>query len=1570
MNFLSPARSVSRSHPGNFAGAIFPDGARASLLACLIFALGALRLQAQTAQRVYEFNGAYAETNGGPAMVPNGGTLGATGYAFAISQGPAVSNALANAGEYSIETVFRIDAVSGYRSLLNFNNLSADNAVYCRDGGVLFYNYSSGATSTSDLVAGQTHRLVVTRNATTKVTTAYVDGVQKAQVTDVNDYYVASATNGIVHFFRDNGSEHPSGFVDQIRIYHSVLTPAQVSALGGATNSWQAVVNAGNPAAIYFTPVAGASPVAVNVGSFAPGSARSFEFVFNAAGAGPSKTLLGSQSASSGAQYLKLNQFNNTGRFGLTTAGVADYVFANSPTLSNQRVHAVFTSNGTVTTLYLNGVAQSGVVNEGLKISGRNGLGAVERTTQLAFEDNLDGTITGFASYARALTQAEVTARYNAIAGIVPNATPVVAVTAPASVSTPEGSAPTKTGIFSDADGNATVTLTASAGTVTPNAANGIWSWTGPVADGPVSSTITITATDAANAVATATFTSTITNVAPIVTISAPATANEDAAVSFSFTAADPSTADQSAGFAWSINYGDGSAAQNIAAGTASPLARTYTYANPGTYTVTATATDKNAGVSTTATRSITINAVNALPEINLKGGGNSIPDGDLVPSTAKLTRFGSVATSLVRTFTIENIGSGPLTVSAITVSGENASEFAVSGAPSSVAAGANATFTVTYTPTAGVPTSRATITVNSNDANEAAYDFVVEGEKTYPALDTAWTIRSGAAAGNWASITYGGGQFVAVDAWTNHVAATSPDGKTWTIRNPSVLNRWTSVTYGLGRFVAVSQTGTQRVMTSTDGVTWTGRNAAENQGWLSVTYGNGLFVAVANSGPNNVMTSPDGITWTARSTNEAGILTGVTYGNGLFVAVGISGANRFWSSPDGITWTPRSTSQNNWYSVAYGKGMFVAVADYGSVATSADGITWTLGTAPQSNLWRSVAYGAGQFVAVALDGNNRVMTSPDGVTWTLGTSPEANQWIGVAYGEGSFVAMSYQGTNRVMTLSEPVPPEINLRANAMSILDGDVTPSSADHTHFGAVAASLARTFTIENTGGGPLTIGSITVSGENASEFVVSGAPSSVAVGASATFTVTYTPTAGVGTSRATITVNSNDSDEAAYDFVIEGEKSYPASGTQWTSRAATGATVWRRVTYGNGLFVAVGDTAGPWIMTSPDGATWTARTPPTGDNWSAVTWGNGRFVAVAYNSANIATSPDGITWTLRTAPSASGWGAITCGNGVYVAVAFTGTQRVMRSVDGVTWTAHTPSEPKAWLDVAYGNGLFVAIANSGTGNDAMTSPDGITWTARGGGGSSITYGNGRFVTVQASSAQTRTSPDGIAWTSTFTAESNLWTTVTYGNGLFVAVSSTGTNRVMTSPDGATWTARAAAQANTWFGVAYGQGKFVAVSGNGTNRVMTSSPDLAAVVADWATSQGLSGPAALPGATPFGDGVPNLLKYAFNMPLDGPRANPLVAPPAPGANGLPVFTPQLSGPTPTLRAQFLRRKNSGLNYVPQRSASLTDPFTPMLAPQIVTPIDTEWELVTVDEPLGLPVPPTFFTRVHVALP
>ena len=238
-----------------------------------------------------------------------------------------------------------------------------------------------------------------------------------------------------------------------------------------------------------------------------------------------------------------------------------------------------------------------------------------------------------------------------------------------------------------------------------------------------------------------------------------------------------------------------------------------------------------------------------------------------------------------------------------------------------------------------------------------------------------------------------------------------------WVARAALEQGYWHSITYGGGQFVAVAFSGARRIMTSADGIVWTTRVAPEQNYWWSVTYGDGLFVAVAITGTNRIMTSPDGVNWTTQAAPEQNSWHSVTYGNGLFVAVAESGENRVMTSPDGVNWTPQAApGESLWQSVTYGHGKFVAVANAGTsrVMTSLDGATWTIQTTPGQNQWLSVAYGGGNFVAVGNYGDtNKSMTSTDGIMWSPKPAPELGA---VAYGNGSFVAVS--GSGVIMTSS------------------------------------------------------------------------------------------------------------------------------------------------------------------------------------------------------------------------------------------------------------------------------------------------------------------------------------------------------------------------------------------------------------------------------------------------------------------------------------------------------------------------------------------------------------------------
>lgn len=147
-----------------------------------------------------------------------------------------------------------------------------------------------------------------------------------------------------------------------------------------------------------------------------------------------------------------------------------------------------------------------------------------------------------------------------------------------------------------------------------------------------------------------------------------------------------------------------------------------------------------------------------------------------------------------------------------------------------------------------------------------------------------------------------------------------------------------------------------------------------------------------------------------------------------------------------------------------------------------------------------------------------------------------------------------------------------------------------------------------------------------------------------------------------------------------------------------------------------------------------------------------------------------------------------------------------------------------------------------------------------------------------------------------------------------------------------------------------------------------VTTSASSAQVYSEAMTAAGLTGNDALPDAMPFSDGVPNLLKYAFNMNLAGPDASTMSAG---GTSGLPRAGLDTSGETTVWRVEFIRRKGSGLVYVPQKSTTLdSGDFQPMSGTTSVTTINDEWERVIVEEPCDPATTPRCFSRVRVDLP
>jgi hypothetical protein len=137
-----------------------------------------------------------------------------------------------------------------------------------------------------------------------------------------------------------------------------------------------------------------------------------------------------------------------------------------------------------------------------------------------------------------------------------------------------------------------------------------------------------------------------------------------------------------------------------------------------------------------------------------------------------------------------------------------------------------------------------------------------------------------------------------------------------------------------------------------------------------------------------------------------------------------------------------------------------------------------------------------------------------------------------------------------------------------------------------------------------------------------------------------------------------------------------------------------------------------------------------------------------------------------------------------------------------------------------------------------------------------------------------------------------------------------------------------------------------------------------------DHVSAVGLSGEAAAPAAIPFGDGVPNLLKFAFNLNLAGPDNHTLTAG---GNSGLPTGRiVEVNGQT-YWRVEYVRRLDGGLTYTPEQSMSIdAHTFAALTGVQSVSEIHDapQWERVVIDQPCDPAVATGYFCRVRVALP
>lgn len=158
---------------------------------------------------------------------------------------------------------------------------------------------------------------------------------------------------------------------------------------------------------------------------------------------------------------------------------------------------------------------------------------------------------------------------------------------------------------------------------------------------------------------------------------------------------------------------------------------------------------------------------------------------------------------------------------------------------------------------------------------------------------------------------------------------------------------------------------------------------------------------------------------WKVSSVGRSAEWMDIAYGAGVFVAVA-NGTNQAARSSDGINWTlfsiPGGGSYNTWSNIIYAGGKFVATAGGGS-AYSTDGINWTAGTSSSIYDDSGLVYDGSQYISAsnAYSGTREFSKSSNGISWTK-SSVSADDSSGLhsfVYFDGLFFIATYFGGTR-----------------------------------------------------------------------------------------------------------------------------------------------------------------------------------------------------------------------------------------------------------------------------------------------------------------------------------------------------------------------------------------------------------------------------------------------------------------------------------------------------------------------------------------------------------------------------
>jgi hypothetical protein len=561
------------------------------------------------------------------------------------------------------------------------------------------------------------------------------------------------------------------------------------------------------------------------------------------------------------------------------------------------------------------------------------------------------------------------------------------------------------------------------------------------------------------------------------------------------------------------------------------------------------------AGGSRSASLTVTDDAVTSPQTVSLSGTG-TVPAPVVTLNPTSLTYSGQQVntTSSVQTVTLSNSGTAALSISSISITGTNASDFAQTNncplSPNTLPVNGSCTISATFTPTAtGSRSASISITDNAADSPESV---TLSGTGTAAAVSLSPT-----------SLTFGN-QLLNTTSTAQPVTLTNSGTAPLTITSVSITGT-NSGDFAQSNTCPLSPNTLAAGAKCTISVSFTPTATGTRTASVSISdnaAGSPQTVALSGTGTSSVSLSPSSLTFGNQVINTASPAQTVTLTNSGTAALTITSISDTGTNAGDFTETtncPLSPS-----TLAAGASCTINVT-FKPAATGARTATLTVADNAAGSPQTVALSGTGTQPVVSLNptsltfGNQLINTTSAARAVTLtntGTGPLTISGISFTgtnpnnfaqtntcpTGAGSTLAVNASCTITVtftpsatgsrtanLSISDNAPssPQTVALSGSGAVPVASVSPTSLAFSSQTVGTTSAPQTVTVTNTGTAPLTISSISIVAANAGDFAETSncpiGPSTLAVGASCTINVTFTPTAK-GNRKANLNVNDN--------------------------------------------------------------------------------------------------------------------------------------------------------------------------------------------------------------------------------------------------------------------------------------------------------------------------------------------------------------------------------------------------------------------------------------------------------------